>query len=343
LGGALRVERNDGLSANVRLAADDGSGSKKWLLQNNPATYAFTIRDENADNSPIIVYGGGVGGTLVVNSGKVGVGTANPVAPLHVRVDGTSDPAFMIEGLNQSDSLSLKLQHPNAVAGMALAGGAGAFFSTAAQDDAVVFAQAGKNLLLGIGGTESVRITSAGAVGIGTTNPQGMLDVNGPIYQYGTVPLHADYVFEAGFELESIEEHGLRMWSEKHLPAVPARRTDGEGREVVELGGHQRGILEELEIAHIYIEQLNAKLAATEQKVQELAARFLPNQDTAAAAAAGEAAAQEPVSPASATAPQGALEALLRASEEQERRLEALAAENAALRARIHALEETKQ
>ncbi|NLH16584.1 MAG: hypothetical protein GX455_08395 [Phycisphaerae bacterium] len=98
------------------------------------------------------------------------------------------------------------------------------------------------------------------AVGIGTKTPKGALDVNGSIYQRGGL-LHADYVFEPGYKLESIDDHARTMWAQKHLPAIPGAKRDENGREIVEVGSHQRGIVEELEKAHIYIEQLNRKLA----------------------------------------------------------------------------------
>jgi hypothetical protein len=102
---------------------------------------------------------------------------------------------------------------------------------------------------------------STGRVGIRTTNPKGTLDVNGPIYQRG-VSLHADYVFEPGYKLESIEQHSEYMWQDKHLPAIPKAKVGDDGQEIIEVGAHQRGIVEELEKAHIYIEQLNKEIAA---------------------------------------------------------------------------------
>jgi len=94
----------------------------------------------------------------------------------------------------------------------------------------------------------------------------GRLDVNGPIYQRGK-RLHADYVFESEYQLESIEDHAKFMWSKKHLKAVPRAKVDDYGSEIVEAGAHRRGIVEELEKAHIYIEHLHHRLKALEEKL----------------------------------------------------------------------------
>ena len=103
-------------------------------------------------------------------------------------------------------------------------------------------------------------------IGIGTTGPGGTLDVNGTIYQRSSV-LHADYVFEPGYELESIEEHSEYMWQEKHLKSVPRAQKDESGQEMLEIGAHRRGILEELEKAHVYIQQLNERVKVLEARL----------------------------------------------------------------------------
>jgi len=111
-------------------------------------------------------------------------------------------------------------------------------------------------------------LTVTGNVTIGTR-----LDVNGPIYQRGAV-LHADYVFEAGYKLESIDEHSEFMWQEKHLPAMPKIQKDENGREIVEIGARSKGIVEELEKAHIYIEQLHKENKELRDRLERLDARL---------------------------------------------------------------------
>jgi len=82
--------------------------------------------------------------------------------------------------------------------------------------------------------------------------------------------LHADYVFESVYELETIDEHSTFMWSEKHLKAIPKARLDNNGMEVVEVGSHRKGIVEELEKAHIYIEQLHKQIRTMDERLAKI-------------------------------------------------------------------------
>ena len=82
-----------------------------------------------------------------------------------------------------------------------------------------------------------------------------------------------DGVFSPDFEVESIEEHAARMWGNSFLPAV-GPTAPGAPFNVPEKVG---GILNELEKAHIYIEQLhqrNDELEAEQQEVREELARL---------------------------------------------------------------------
>ncbi len=97
----------------------------------------------------------------------------------------------------------------------------------------------------------------------------GRLDVEGGIYQKGRV-LHADYVFESNYQLESIEKHAEFMWSNKHLKEIHKAKVDENDMEIVEVGAHRRGIVEELEKAHIYIRHLHQRLNELEKKLASL-------------------------------------------------------------------------
>jgi hypothetical protein len=117
--------------------------------------------------------------------------------------------------------------------------------------------------------TPYLTLSNTGKVGIGTTNPRGKLDVNGSIYQRGS-QLHADYVFEPDYRLGSIEEHAKYMWENKHLKAIPKAKVDENGYEIIEIGAYRKGIVEELEKAHIYIEQLHKRIKTLEERLAKL-------------------------------------------------------------------------
>jgi len=145
--------------------------------------------------------------------------------------------------------------------------------STSTDFDAYLWNWESGDIILGTSATKRVWIKDDGKVGIGTEAPQGMLDVDGEIYQRGS-SLHADYVFDDKYKLESIEEHSEFMWKNKHLTAIPGATTDESGNEIIKVGAHRKGIVEELEKAHIYIDMLNSSNKDLEKKNDELSDRI---------------------------------------------------------------------
>lgn len=186
---------------------------------------------------------------LHVIDGDVGIGTENPERILHIKGD---NPRVLIEAASSNPEVNFKNEGD-------LNTDIWAIYKNGATGN-LNFYQNGNKLTLQ---------KNTGNVGIGTTNPQGKLDVNGSIYQRGG-QLHADYVFNENYQLESIEEHAEFMWKNKHLPAIPKAKTDENGFEVIEVGSHRRGIVEELEKAHIYISQLEQKLKTLEERIDQL-------------------------------------------------------------------------
>jgi hypothetical protein len=105
-----------------------------------------------------------------------------------------------------------------------------------------------------------------------TGTPVFRIANNGQIFHRG-VSIHADYVFAAGYELESIEEHTAFMMKEKHLGALPKGQKDENGKDVVEYGSLMRGLLEELEKAHLYIARISEVMKEQGKALSIISAR----------------------------------------------------------------------
>jgi hypothetical protein len=108
--------------------------------------------------------------------------------------------------------------------------------------------------------------------GLATGAPVLRIDGGGAII-HRTTQIHADHVFEPEFPLESIEQHASAMMSEQHLAAVPPAETDSEGNMVVNYAALLRGLLEELEKAHIYIARINDVVKTQQGLLSTLTAR----------------------------------------------------------------------
>ena len=97
------------------------------------------------------------GGININSSGNVGVGTSSPTQNLHVHDSGFA--AVVI----QSDRSS------GTIGGLILQDSSG-------NNKANVYGEVGGELVLGTDGDERVRITSAGDLGVNTTNPGGRIE-----------------------------------------------------------------------------------------------------------------------------------------------------------------------
>ncbi len=72
-----------------------------------------------------------------------------------------------------------------------------------------------------------------------------------------------DAVFQPDWDLESIAEHAASMWRNSYLPGVGPTQ---EGKVTIDMFKKTAGILQELEKAHIYIEQLHQRLERLEAR-----------------------------------------------------------------------------
>jgi hypothetical protein len=255
----------------VNLHVQDSSGAK--LLVESTGSNDFALIQSDAGDyiwsSGVHRYGNGDSWgvyedttssktrLLIKTGGRVGIGTRNPRSKLHV--EESSGAKFILRS-NSTSGYSLA---ENDAKGYVWSSGV---HRSANGDSWGVYED-------GTSSKTRLLVKSGGNVGIGTPTPQGRLDVNGSIYQRGS-QLHADYVFETGYQLESIEEHSDFMWSNKHLPAIPKAKHDENGQEILEVGAHRKGVVEELEKAHIYIDQLHKRINELEQQKQTIDSRL---------------------------------------------------------------------
>ena len=104
---------------------------------------------------------------------------------------------------------------------------------------------------------------------VGVVNA-GTVDINGNLVVSGTIT--PDYVFDDTYRLESIEEHAAFMWNNRHLPAIAPAEAATTGGHQINVGVRAQGVLEELEKAHIYIEQLHRRILEQDRRILELEA-----------------------------------------------------------------------
>lgn len=184
--------------------------------------------------------------------GNVGVGTSAPTEKLHVQ-DGN-----LLVKQNTADAI-LK-------------------FATGATNQWNITQNATTGRLVfffsGTGGgasTGSFKFDKQGVenlLRVGVLGPS-IVDINGNLQVTGNITAanvpQPDYVFDSSYKLESIEDHSDFMWQNRHLPSLPSAGRGNVGP--VNVLSHQMGMLEELEKAHIYIDQLNTSIASLREEL----------------------------------------------------------------------------
>ena len=183
---------------------------------------------------------------FIDNLGKVGIGTSTPTEKLHL-----SDGNFLIKQAS-SDAI------------LKFAAGTNQWNITQnATTGRLVFFYSGAG---GGATTGSFKFDKQGVenlLRVGVAGPT-IVDINGNLQVTGNITAanvpQPDYVFDSKYKLESIEDHSDFMWKNRHLPSLPSAGRGNVGP--VNVLSHQMGMLEELEKAHIYIDQLNTSIAS---------------------------------------------------------------------------------
>lgn len=251
----VELHVKDGDTPTLRLEQDGSSGftPQTWDVAGNETN--FFIRDATTGSRlPFRIRPAAPSNSLFIDTdGDVGLGTSSPGTVFHVSRSGLVLPLFESSN-NDAVQLRLKSNSENR-----------RFLALNASDTVqsqIVF------------GNSEIQLagTAVPANLFATFNSDGM-DVNGTISLNGS-QVHPDYVFESNFDLETIDEHAAYMWEEKHLPAVGPGTYNPDGTARIDLAAKTMGMLEELEKAHIYIEQLHNRLNKAESENSQLQQRL---------------------------------------------------------------------
>jgi hypothetical protein len=221
---------------------------------------------------------------LIRASGGVGIGTSSPSSETRLHVQANSDDFGVLVdaagvsgseiGLHTATSYYASLAK-NAYfdigAWQRFNTGKGAYLQEVRPEGEVWFriVDAGSNP---ISWTNALTIENNGEVGIGTTNPNYRLDVNGDVNVAGSYNVkkggtnydHPDYVFEPNYDLMPLNELRRYVFENKCLPKVISAEDvkENEGFKMDEL---LIQMLEKIEEQTLYIFQLEDRITELER------------------------------------------------------------------------------
>jgi hypothetical protein len=191
-------------------------------------------------------------------AGNVGIGTNNPSNRLVVS-DGPSARSQLTVSDTNTSSLMLR---------------AGASQSSVLASDVGLLIRTGAAWTnADAGGTTAMSILTSGNVGIGTTNPQHKLAVNGTIKAKEIIVETAgwsDYVFADDYRLAPLAEVEAHIKTKKHLPGIPSAAQVAE--QGVSVGDMQARLLAKIEELTLHQIAQEKELAALRAEVRDLRA-----------------------------------------------------------------------
>ncbi len=226
----VRLEVYKDSSAHIRIGSDgNGDNLSSLLLRNKeygwnigtsqemfglPGSFGIRTWTSNYYHNRLVIQ----------QDGKIGIGTDNPGANLHVKY---SSSGFT----------------PNNVGGIFIESGG-------ISNSSYIFQTATT------GGGKSFSITNAGNIGIGTTNPTYPLTVNGTIRSKKVIVNTgwSDFVFDDDYRLMPLHEVESFIKANRHLPEIPSAKEVEENG--VSLGEISSSLLQKIEELTLYtIEQ----------------------------------------------------------------------------------------
>ena len=236
-----------GNTPTLRLDQDATSGfaPQVWDVAGNETN--LFIRDVTGGSAlPFRIRPGAPSNTIFLDSdGDLGIGTASPNVDAAVDILRTDAAITLLEIRNTNATP----QNTGFRINNGAASGPWDFRENTVGQFTINLVGTGSLLMID---DNTTNVTIAGA--LITTGGGGACTAADP----------CDGVFSPDFKVPSIEEHADSMWQNSYLPAVGPTPENGLFNVTQKVGG----ILNELEKAHIYIEQLNTRLEALEKQLE---------------------------------------------------------------------------
>jgi hypothetical protein len=301
------IHSANGNTPTLRLEQNGSSGftPQSWDLAGNETN--FFIRDvTNGSTLPFRIRPGAPTSSIdIAASGFVGVGVQTPLANVHIRNSDSGSGGRDLLYLSNNGNPQIVLENRFNSNTWRMGGGLNYVVKNGANETLMALAPEGKLTIdssdAAFGPRDSLVLTNNGnpqillsntynnnswrmSAGLNyviknnagnnvfTLSPEGNLQLSGALTTAGgSCSGGCDLTFkEANERVKPIEEHAKLMWENSYLPAVGPTKE----YEPINVSEKTGAMLHELEVAHIYIEQLHNRMNSKEEQLKSLIERL---------------------------------------------------------------------
>jgi hypothetical protein len=198
------------------------------------------------------LFTGGVPRLVITNTGNIGIGTSSPSNKLDIY--SNNERMFIGNGpiglaIGQWDNTNNRIESV----------GRPLYFTT--YTGAINF---------GISGITNLTIANSGNVGIGITNPQNKLDVNGTVHsKQVNVDMNgwSDYVFNKDYILMPLSKLKTYIDQNHHLPEIPSEQEVAE--KGLNLGEMNKLLTKKVEELTLYLIEKDKEVKDQQEEIQQ--------------------------------------------------------------------------